>query len=190
MTASLRFAQGNSAGLPCSEILRSGIFNVPLPYGMRLKVSHKGHHIFEWLHPQQHRNAVDETHDSRGWSLSVPFSQLWSSGAQSSPFMVLLLLRKVVHFRYCLCTWLPCRIKNAGANTKTRRVACEHRYSWTKKKKFLVEDTWKLPSYVARQYESFAFLSWANRRKKISTANPVSTPWRRLVRLIPLLDLK
>jgi hypothetical protein len=42
MTAFLRFTQGNSAGLPCYEILRSGILNVPLPYGMRLKVSHKG----------------------------------------------------------------------------------------------------------------------------------------------------
>jgi hypothetical protein len=65
MTASSRFAQGNSAGLPCYEILRSGIFNIPLPHGMHLKVSHKGLHIFERLHPQQHRSAVDETRDSR-----------------------------------------------------------------------------------------------------------------------------
>jgi hypothetical protein len=41
MTASSCFAQGNSGGLPCYEILCSGILNVPLPYGMRLKVSHK-----------------------------------------------------------------------------------------------------------------------------------------------------
>jgi hypothetical protein len=47
MTASSRFAQSNSVGLPCYKILRSGIFNVPLPCGMRLKVSHKGRHIFE-----------------------------------------------------------------------------------------------------------------------------------------------
>jgi hypothetical protein len=66
MTASLRFAQGNSAGLLCYEILFSGIFNVPLPYGMRLKVSHEGRHIFERLCPQQHRSAVDVTRDSRG----------------------------------------------------------------------------------------------------------------------------
>ncbi len=80
MTASSCFAHSNSAGLPCYKILCSGIFNVPLPYGMRLKVSHKGHHIFEQLRPQQHRCAVDETRDSRGWSLSIPFLQLWGSG--------------------------------------------------------------------------------------------------------------
>ncbi len=66
MTASSRFAQGNNAGLPCSEILRSGILNIPLPYGMRLKVSPKGRHIFERLRPQQHRSAVDVMRDSRG----------------------------------------------------------------------------------------------------------------------------
>ncbi len=67
MTASLRFAQGDSAGLPCYEILCSGILNVPLPYGlMRLKVSPKGGHIFEQLRPQQHRSTVDVMHDSRG----------------------------------------------------------------------------------------------------------------------------
>jgi hypothetical protein len=66
MTASSRFAQGDSVGLPCYEILCSGILNVPLPYGMRLKVSHKGRHIFERISPQQHRNAVDVTRDSWG----------------------------------------------------------------------------------------------------------------------------
>ncbi len=66
MTASSRFAQGNSTGLPCYKILRSGILNVPLPYGMRLKVSHEGRHIFEQLGPQQHRSAVDVTRDSQG----------------------------------------------------------------------------------------------------------------------------
>ncbi len=66
MTASSRFAQSDSAGLPCYEILRSGIFNVPLPYGMHLKVSHEGCHIFEQLRPQQHRSTVDETRNSRG----------------------------------------------------------------------------------------------------------------------------
>ncbi len=81
MTASSRFAHSNSVGLPRYKILCSGIFNVPLPYGMRLKVSHKGRHIFEQLHPQQHRSAVDEMRDSWGWSLSVPFSRLWGSGA-------------------------------------------------------------------------------------------------------------
>ena len=45
----MRFAQGNSAGLPHYEILRSGILNVPLPYGMRLKVSPEGGHIFKRL---------------------------------------------------------------------------------------------------------------------------------------------
>jgi hypothetical protein len=81
MTASSRFAQSDSAGLPCYKILRSGIFNVPLPYGMHLKVNHEGRHIFERLRPQQHRSTVDEMHNSRGWSLSIPFLQLWGSGA-------------------------------------------------------------------------------------------------------------
>jgi hypothetical protein len=66
MTASLRFAQGDSVGLPRYEILRSKILKVPLPYGMRLKVSHKGRHIFEQLRPQQHKSAVDVMRDSRG----------------------------------------------------------------------------------------------------------------------------
>ncbi len=66
MTASLRFAQGNSVGLPCYKTLRSGILNVPLLYGMCLKVSHEGCHIFEQLRPQQHRSTVDVTRDSRG----------------------------------------------------------------------------------------------------------------------------
>jgi hypothetical protein len=66
MTASSRFAHGDSAGLTCYEILRSGILNVPLPYGMHLKVSPKGRHIFERLRPQQHRSAVDVTRDIRG----------------------------------------------------------------------------------------------------------------------------
>jgi hypothetical protein len=47
-------------------MLYSGILNVPLPYGMRLKVSHKGCHIFERLRPQQHRSAMDEMRDSWG----------------------------------------------------------------------------------------------------------------------------
>jgi hypothetical protein len=66
MTASLRFAQGDSAGLPHYKMLRSGILNVSLPYVMRLKVSPKGRHIFERLHPQQHRSAVDVMRNSQG----------------------------------------------------------------------------------------------------------------------------
>jgi hypothetical protein len=66
MTASLRFAQGNIAGLPHYKILCSRILNVPLPYGMHLKVSHEGHHIFEELRPQQHRSTVDVTRDIQG----------------------------------------------------------------------------------------------------------------------------
>jgi hypothetical protein len=54
MTASLCFAHGNSAGLPHYEILCIGILNVSLPYGMHLKVSPEGRHIFEQLRPQKH----------------------------------------------------------------------------------------------------------------------------------------
>ncbi len=79
--SSLCFAQGDSAGLPCYKILRSRILNVPLPYGMCLKVSHERCHIFEQLSPQQHRSTKNVMRDCRGWSLSVPFSQLSGSGA-------------------------------------------------------------------------------------------------------------
>ncbi len=49
LLGSLCFAQSNSVGLPCYKILCSGFLNVPLPYGMRLKVSPEGPHIFEQL---------------------------------------------------------------------------------------------------------------------------------------------
>jgi hypothetical protein len=39
----------DSAGLPCYKILCSRILNVPLPYGMHLKVSPEGCRIFEQL---------------------------------------------------------------------------------------------------------------------------------------------
>jgi hypothetical protein len=34
---------------------------------------------------------------------------------------------------YCFCLWLPCRKRDVGANTITRRVSWETHYSWTKK---------------------------------------------------------
>jgi hypothetical protein len=46
---SSRFAQSNSVDLPYYEVLCSRILNIPLPDGMRVKVSPKGHHIFEQL---------------------------------------------------------------------------------------------------------------------------------------------
>ncbi len=137
MTASSCFTQGNSVGLPCYKILCSGILKVPLPYGMCLKVSHEGRHIFEQLHPQQHRSTMDETQDSQGRSVSIPFLQLSGSGAQSSPFMVLLLLCIVVRFWYYPCTWLPCRKRTQEPILHTRWVACEHRCLSTKKKGIL-----------------------------------------------------
>ncbi len=82
MTASSRFAQGDSAGLPRYKVPCSRILNVPLPYGMHLKVSPEVCHIFEQLRPQRHRSAMDVTRDSRGWSLSIPFLRsLGFSGA-------------------------------------------------------------------------------------------------------------
>jgi hypothetical protein len=66
MTASLHFAPGNSVGIPCYKVLRSRILNVPLPYGMRLKVSPEGHHIFKQLCPQWHGSTMDVMRDSRG----------------------------------------------------------------------------------------------------------------------------
>ncbi len=66
MTASSCFAQGDSVVLPCYKILCSGILNVPLPYGMCLKESHEGCHIFERLRPQQLRSTMNVMRDSRG----------------------------------------------------------------------------------------------------------------------------
>ncbi len=96
LSCSSRFAWSDSAGLPHYENLCSGILNVPLTYGMRLKVSPEGRHIFEQL---------------------LGFH-----------------VRRVVHWWYCSCMWLPCAKKKEGANTITRRVAGETSYSWTKKK--------------------------------------------------------
>jgi hypothetical protein len=67
MTASSRFAQaGNSAVFHRYKIFCSGVLNAPLLYGMHLKVSPKGPHMFERLRPQQHRRAVDVMCDSQG----------------------------------------------------------------------------------------------------------------------------
>ncbi len=46
---SMHFVQFNSVDLPCYKILCSEFLNVPLPFGMRLKVSPEGRHIFNWL---------------------------------------------------------------------------------------------------------------------------------------------
>jgi hypothetical protein len=188
MTASLHFAH-DSVGLPCFKILCSGILNVPLPYGMHLKVITKGRHIFKRLCPQQHRCAMDVTRDSQGWSLSIPFLHCSGPGAKSSPLMVLLSLRKVVLLWYCLCMWLPCRKRDVGANTSTRRVSWENRYLWTKKE--LVEDQLKsCPCTWLVGSNFFVFLHWANWRKKTWRRILLSTPRWRLVQLIPLLELK
>ncbi len=47
----------HNVGLPCYKILPSGILNVPLPYGMHLKVSPKGRHIFERLSSPKNRKC-------------------------------------------------------------------------------------------------------------------------------------
>ncbi len=48
-SGSSRLAQSDSGGLLCYKILHSGILNIPLPYGMHLKVSPEGRHIFKRL---------------------------------------------------------------------------------------------------------------------------------------------
>ncbi len=173
MTASSRFAQGNSVSLLCYKILCSGILNVPLPYGMRLKVSHEGHHIFEQLHPQQHKSAVDVTCDSQGWSLSIPFSRLSGSGAYSSPLMVLLLLGKVVLLRYSLCMWLPCRKRDIGANTSNKTGRLQNPLLVNQKKNSWLKTREKLSSYVARRLSFLHFLALSELQEKKLMANLV-----------------
>jgi hypothetical protein len=46
---SLHFVQFDSADLPCYEILRSGFFNIPLPFVMLLEVSPDQRHTFDCL---------------------------------------------------------------------------------------------------------------------------------------------
>ncbi len=57
-------------------------------------------------------------------------------GAYSSPFKVLLSLRKVVHFRNFLRTWLPWK-ETREPILQPRRAASKPKYSWTKKKGIL-----------------------------------------------------
>jgi hypothetical protein len=190
MTASSHFAQGNSADLPCYEILCSGILNVPLPYGMHLKVNPEGRHIFERLRPQQHRSAVDVMRDSRGWSLSIPFLRFSGSGAWSSPLMVLLSLHKVVLLWYCFCMWLPCRKRDVGTNTSTRWVSWENCYSWTKKK-FWLRKRWKVVLVrsllvVINLFSCIEQLVGEKNQRQIL----LSMPRWRIVWLIPFLDMK
>ncbi len=134
MTASLCFAQGNSVGLPCYKILCSGILNIPLPYGMHLKVSPKEH-------PISLSNYIPK-------STEAPWMWCAIVGADHSASLFYVFqgqVHKVVLWWYCFCCvkesfygtafnmWLPCRKRDVGANTSTRRVSWENRYSWTKK---------------------------------------------------------
>jgi hypothetical protein len=58
--------------------------------------------------------------------------------------MVLLLLRKVVLLWYCLCIWLPCRKRDAGANISNKTGCLRNPLLVNQKKEFLVEDTQKV----------------------------------------------
>ena len=58
------------------------------------------------------------------------------NGCVSSPFKVLLSLRKVVRCRNFLRTWLPRRLSLVGVNIQTRQVS-QSPYTREPKKKFL-----------------------------------------------------
>ncbi len=64
-------------------------------------------------------------------------------GAKSSPFKVLLSLRKVVRCRNFLRLWLPRRLSLVGADNQMRRVS-QNPNTREPKKKFLVWGTWNL----------------------------------------------
>ncbi len=59
-------------------------------------------------------------------------------GAWSSPFKVLLLLRKLVRFRNFFCTLLPHRPSLVGADTSTKTGCFQTQILVNKKKEFLV----------------------------------------------------
>jgi hypothetical protein len=63
---SLHFVQFDSADLPCYKILRSGLLNGPLPYGMLHEVTPKKRHTSIGCSTQLHRSAVGVTRVSRG----------------------------------------------------------------------------------------------------------------------------
>ncbi len=184
MTASLCFTQGYSAGLPryksfTAKFLMYSCHMACVSKSVTKDVISLSDYVPNSTEAPWMRRAI----------VGTDYSASLSRNCQGQVGKLVLLwycflLRKVVHFWCCLCTWLPHRKGTHEPILHTRRVACEHRYLWTKKREFLVEDTWKVA--LVR-----SLLEWMSlRRKKISTANLVSTPQRRLVRLIPLLALK
>jgi hypothetical protein len=52
-------------GFSCYKILCGGFLSVPLPVGMHLKVSPKGHHIFDWLsYPTAFKHSGSDARES------------------------------------------------------------------------------------------------------------------------------
>ncbi len=152
------FAQSDSMGLPCYEILCSGFLNVHLPDGMRLKVSPKGHHIFKRLlspmaqTPWMWCALVGADHSASlscvlqgSWGLcswhhiraEYPGWDTWSALCQTPQ------VRKEVLSCYCFCLWLPCRKRDIGASILISRVSWETLYSWTKKKSGSCRCVWR-----------------------------------------------
>ncbi len=83
----------------------------------------------------------------QGDSAALPCYKCFAAGfqpVQSSPFMVMLLLRKVVRFRNFLRTWLPRRLSLVGADTSNETGRFQTQILMNQKKKFLVKDTWNL----------------------------------------------
>jgi hypothetical protein len=102
----------------------------------------------------------------------------------------LLLLRKVVLFRYSLCIWLPRRKRDTGANTSNKMGCLQNPLlvnqkkgilGWGHGKGVLVRSSSVWISSFSRVEQILGKKSW----RRIL----LSTPGRRLVRLVPLLGL-
>ncbi len=141
MTASLRFAHSDSTGLPRYNCFAAGSSTYPCHMACISKSVTKDVISLSGYVPNSTegmwmRCAIVRADHSA--SLSHDYQ------GQVHKLLVLLSLHKVVLFQYSLCLWLPCRNRDPGANIQTRWVACKTRYSWTKKREFLVKDTWEV----------------------------------------------
>jgi hypothetical protein len=147
MTASLRFAQSNSAGLPCYKCFAAGSSTYPCHMACISKSVTK-----DIISLSDYIPNSTEAPWMRRAILSIPFSRLSGSGALSSPLLILLSLHKVVLFWYSLCIWLPCRKRDAGANTSNKTGRLQNPLLMNQKK----GNSWlrtreKLSSYAACQ---------------------------------------
>ena len=160
MTASSRFAQSNSAGLPCYKCFAAGSSTYPCHMACISKSVTKDIISLSNYVP-------NSTEAPWMWCAIVGADRLASLSRDCQGQV-----RKVVLLWYCFyCVKLSFYgtafaygfLVEKGTQEpilQTRRVACETRYSWTKKRIL----GW---GHVKSCSHFFVFLRWANHRKKL-----------------------